>query len=469
MVRLQERVLDIIHRHGLIKKGDNVVAALSGGPDSACLLHILFSLAGRLDFRVYAIHINHMLRGAESDADEQYAGELCQSLHIPFRPVRVDIGELSRNRRMSLEEAGREVRYEEFGKYADEIGAAAIAVAHNRNDQAETVLMHLLRGSGLDGLAGMEFRRGRIIRPLLDTDRREILDYCREQGLTPRTDSTNLKDDFTRNKIRLKLIPYIDENFDADITSALCRVSRLAGTDGDFLDGCARKEYEQAVAETGGDFVKLRLDALKSLHPALLGRVLRFAAGGLRGGLQGIESKHVEILADLVRRGRTGPAVQLPGGLRARRSYGLIKLFLEKSEDGAVRFSHEIPVPGHAFVAELDLTVAAEILEKPPAVDKYGRLEYNSMVQLFDYGLLTGGINIRNREAGDVFKPLGSNGAKKLKKFLIDAHVPREQRDQIPVIASGSEVVWLAGIKISDKFKVTENTKFILKLEICKN
>ena len=412
-----------------------------------------------------------MLRGAESDADEQYVRGLCESLGIPLRAVRVDVGELSRHRRLSLEEAGREARYGEFGKYADEIGAAAVAVAHNRNDQAETVLMHILRGSGLAGLTGMEFRRGRIIRPLLDTDRQEIMDYCVEQKLAPRIDSTNLDTDFTRNKIRLKLIPYIDEIFDADITAGLCRISRLAGMDEDCLDGYARREYELSVAEDGKDYVTLRLDALKRLHPALLGRVLRHAVAGLKGGLKGIESKHVEILAGLVQKGRTGPVVQLPGGLRAGLSYGLLKIYLEKNERAAVHFNRKIEVPGHTFVPELTLNVRAEIIEaeKASTVDKRGRLEYNSMVQFFDYGLLKEGINIRNREAGDVFKPLGSNGTKKLKEFLIDVKIPREIRGEIPVIASDSEVVWLAGFKISDKFKVTENTKFILKLEILKN
>ena len=469
MSQLLKKVLETITSHKLVKNGDAVLAAVSGGPDSVCLLHVLFSLSGELGISLFAIHINHMLRGSESDADEQYAKVLCGKLGIPIRSVSVDISELSRSRGISLEEAGREARYAEFEKYADETGAAVIAVAHNRNDQAETVLMHILRGSGLTGLSGMGLRRGRVIRPLLETNRSEIDEYCREQKLEPRIDSTNLKEDFTRNRVRLKLIPFINSNFEVDLTGSLCRISKLAGQDSSYLEKCAEEEYAASLVKAGSDFIQLKLEALKRLHPAIMSRVLRLSLQKLTGSLKGIESIHMDILSDLVYQGGTGPVVQLPRNIRAGISYGILKIYLEKEEKPASVFNRKIQVPGQTLVKEITSVIKAEILEKSAEIDKYGKLGYNSMTQFFDYDLLKEGINIRNRAAGDIFKPYKSNGTKKLKEFFIDSKIPRDLRDEIPVIAIGNEVVWVAGFKISDKFKLTENTKSVLKLEIFKN
>lgn len=466
MSQLHEKVLETIISNGLIKNGDAVLAAISGGPDSVCLLHVLYTLSKELNISLSAIHINHMLRGAESDADEHYVKELCEGLGIPIRSVSVDISELSRSRGISLEEAGREARYAEFDKYADETGSTVIAVAHNRNDQAETVLMHILRGSGLTGLSGMGFRRGRVIRPLLETNRSEIEEYCHEQRLKPRTDSTNLKEDFTRNRVRLNLIPYINANFDIDVTGSLCRISKLAGLDNNYLEKCADEEYDVIVEKTGTDFIHFKLESLRRLHPAIMGRVLRLALQKLAGSLKGIESVHVDLLADLILEGKTGPVIQLPRNLRAGISYGILKIYIKKEEKPASPFNQNIEVPGQTFVKELALTIKAEIVEKSTEVDKCGKLGYNSMVQFFDYDLLKEGINIRNRMAGDIFRPYKSNGTKKLKEFFIDSKIPRDLRSDIPVIAIGNEVVWVAGYKISDKFKLTENTKSVLKLEI---
>lgn len=469
MSQLYEKVLETITDHELVKSGDAVLVAVSGGPDSACLLHILFSLSEELGIRLFAIHINHMLRGSESDADEQYVKELCGRLGITIRTVSVDISVLSKSLGLSLEEAGREARYAEFEKYADEIGAAVIAVAHNRNDQAETVLMHILRGSGLTGLSGMGLKRGRVIRPLLEINRSEIDEYCCEQKLEPRIDSTNLKEDFTRNRVRLKLIPYINSNFDTDVTGSLCRISKLADLDNGYLVQCADEQYDASLDNVGSDFIHLKLETLRRLHPAIMSRVLRLSLQKLTGSLKGIESIHVDILSGLVLEGRTGPVVQLPRNIRAGISYGILKIYINREEKPACVFNRRIQVPGQTLVNEIASIVKAEIMEMSYEVDKYGKLGYNSMVQVFDYDLLKEGINIRNRMAGDIFKPIKSNGTRKLKEFFIDNKIPREIRDEIPVIAIGNEVIWVAGFKISDKFKLTENTKSVLKLEIINN
>ena len=227
MQEMLDKVVEAIKRYKLIENGDKIVTGVSGGPDSVCLLHVLHVLAGKMNIKVFAIHINHMLRGSESDADEAFTREICSKMGINLRSLAFDINEVSRKERISLEEAGRETRYREFQRFADEIGAARIAVAHNKNDQAETILMNLFRGTGLQGLTGMDYIRGRIIRPLLSITRHEIERYCEENSLGYRIDSSNLKGDFTRNRIRLELIPEINKSFGTDLTESINRMALL--------------------------------------------------------------------------------------------------------------------------------------------------------------------------------------------------------------------------------------------------
>lgn len=231
------RILDTIKKNGIIKKGDRVVVGVSGGPDSVCLLHVLWRLRKDFDLYIVAVHINHMLRGSESCRDENYVKSLCSELEIELQSICVDIKKVSKEKNMSLEEAGREERYRHFEIVADSVGASRIAVAHNKNDQAETVLMNIIRGSGLDGLKGMDYIRGRIIRPLLDIERNEIEAYCRENSLNPITDSSNLEDIYSRNKIRLNVIPYIDTLFGCNFVKSVDRLNRLVKDDIDFIDG----------------------------------------------------------------------------------------------------------------------------------------------------------------------------------------------------------------------------------------
>ena len=446
-----------------------MVVGVSGGPDSVCLLHILHSLADQLDINIHAVHINHMLRAEEALADEVFTTTLCKELGIPLSVVQVNVAELAKKRGMSIEEAGREARYHEFGRYAHNIGAAKIAVAHNRNDQAETVMLHIIRGAGTAGLAGMEYRRGEVIRPLLNIARKEIELYCREAALSPRTDSSNLTGEFARNRVRLELFPYMNKSFGADITESLCKLSTHASDDNHYLEQHAVEAYEEALITKSTEMVSLKLEQLQKLHPAMLFRVLKQSVSDAAGSSKGIGSVHYRALIDLISTGRTGSRAELPGGIRAAVSYGTFKLFLDEIPQNQVvqkplPFAIGLVLPGITNVHELDAVVITSI-EESSLLDKYIGIGYNSFVQFFDYESLKRGINIRNRQDGDVFKPIRSNGTKKLKEYFIDGKIPRELRDNIPLICIDNEIVWVVGYKISDKFKVTENTKSILKIE----
>lgn len=469
--QFQQKILDTIMSNHLIEQGDAVVVGVSGGPDSICLLHVLHALSGRLEIRLHAVHINHMLRAEEAQIDEEFTSGICNELGIPLSVVHADVAAMAKKLGMSIEEAGREVRYREFEKAAAGIGATKIAVAHNRNDQAETVMMHIIRGTGIAGLVGMEYKRGAVVRPLLNIYRKEIEQYCAAAGLSPKTDSTNLRSEFTRNKIRLELLPYINKSFGADITESLCRLSEHAAQDNHYLEQCALEAYKECLATKSAGQVSLKLQQLRKLHMVILGRVLKQAVCDAAGSSNGIGSVHYAILSELAAKGNTGARAELPGGIGAVVSYGSLNIYSseylqeqKKVSQNSLPFEVCLAVPGNTPVLELDAVIKTYV-EKVIDVDKYGRMYYNSFVQFFDYDSLKKGINIRNRRNGDIFKPLKSNGTKKLKEYFIDNKIPRELRDKIPLICIDNEIVWVVGYKISDKFKVTENTKIVLIME----
>ena len=466
--QFRQKIRNTILEHRLTEKGCGVVVGVSGGPDSVCLLHVLHSLSEDLDIKLTAVHVNHMLRGEEALADELYTAELCEKLGISMFTVKANVRAIAEKSGMSVEEAGREVRYREFRRRAEAVGASRIAVAHNRNDQAETVMMHIIRGTGTTGLSGMEYRRGNVIRPLLGTSRNEIERYCVEAGLHFRTDSTNLKCEFSRNRIRLELFPYIEEKFGADIVESLCRLSDHAAQDDGFLRRCAATAYEKCRTQKETGRVCLNLEQLGTLDPAILARVFRQAVTDAAGSCSGVGDVHYTALAELAKKGNTGMRAELPGGLKAEVSYGIIKIYTGHTTYAGraetISFGKNIAVPGTTEIPELGASVKSFVYNAGE-VDKSIRMGYNSFVQIFDYDGLSGGIHIRNRREGDIFKPVGSTGTKKLKKYFIDKKIPREMRGRIPLVCIGGEVIWIIGHKISDKFKVTENTKSILKLE----
>jgi tRNA(Ile)-lysidine synthase len=467
---LKTEVLNTIKENNLINKNDSVILGVSGGPDSVCLLHVLHSMADIFNMKIFAFHLNHMLRGEESDKDEQYVRKLCGLMGIPLTVESCDVKGFASQKGISIEEAGRELRYAKFKEAAVRKGASKIAVAHNRNDQAETIIMNILRGTGLDGLKGMEYRNGEIIRPLLSIDRKSIEEYCRANSLNYRIDSSNLKTDYTRNKVRIELIPYIDRIMGIDCSLNIFRMALLLKDDQDFIEKAAKSFYEQCKAKSAENEVSIDILVFEKYHPAMQKRVLRNAFFELTGSLKGIESIHVNDAVKLALEGRTGAIIHLPRNIRVSKSYGLLKISSGKKNERAAEFRKNIIIPGdtHIDIGGQNIILKAFKEKRMEDIEVPYNIRYNSLEQVFDYDKVKMGINIRNREQGDVFKPLKSNGTKKLKKYLIDKKIPVELRDKIPLIAQGNEIIWIIGYGISDKFKVTENTKTVLRLKYIK-
>lgn len=456
------KVLDLIKKNSMINNGDSIVVGVSGGPDSVCLLHVLWRLREELNLRIVAVHINHMLRGSESDRDEEYVKSLCEKMNIELQALRIDIKKISKEKNQSLEETGRDERYRHFGIIADNIGASKIAVAHNKNDQAETVLMNIIRGSGLDGLKGMDYVRGRIIRPLLDVERSEIETYCEVNKLNPITDSSNLDNIYSRNKIRLNVIPYIDSLFDCNLVKSIDRMNRLIKDDIDFIDNKINKMYYTSVLKKESEEVELLLGKIKNMHVAAKRRIIRKSINEVKGNVKGIESIHIENILEMIDNGKVGSKLCLPG-IKVGRTYDSIRFYMKEKQPDVFDFNVGLIIPGKTEMGggrhSFETTIISDF-----NINEYKPVKGSSNIQFFDYDKLPQGINIRKRKEGDYFRPVNSKGTKKLKEFFIDSKVPREIRDSIPLVAKESEIIWIVGYKISDKFKVTENTKRVLKI-----
>lgn len=458
-------VREAIKKNNLIPAGSVVIAGVSGGPDSVCLLHVLSILKHELGIRIEAVHINHMLRGKESDGDEEYVRQLCGKLEVPVHIEKCDIVKIAAERGMSIEEAGRDVRYETFRKVAKQTGADSICVAHNMNDQAETVLMNILRGSGLEGLKGMEYRNGSIVRPLLEISRSRIEQYCIKEELKPRIDSSNLETQYTRNIIRLKLLPYIKGLMNTAPETALSKMASILSADNEYLEKCADEAFGAVLTDEDPTALTLDAKALAAMHEAISSRVIRKCILRTAGTLKGIGREHITAVKELAGSGRTGALICLPLGVRVAKSYDTVQLFLKENRMMMPPVDISITIPGETEIPGRGITVNTSVLEPGNAADEIFA-KRDSLVQYFDYEAAEKGIRIRNRRDGDRIKPLGFSGTKKLKSYFIDKKIPRTQRDGILLLAADNDIIWIIGHEKGDKYKVTENTAKVLAVEV---
>lgn len=465
---LKQLVLKTIKSKELINYGEGVIVGISGGYDSVCLLHVLYSISNELGIKIYPVHVNHMLRGEEALRDENFVKSFCSTLGLEVYVKHIDVARKAKLEKTSLEEAGRNARYEAFSLVAEEYGASKIAVAHSRNDQAETILMRICRGTGLEGIRGMEYKRDNIIRPLLDVDRLQIEEYVNGIGIEAVTDSSNLHTDYFRNRIRLNVIPVINEASGLDITENLLRLSKIVVAEDDYLRYNSELYYQKAVLSEKRMYTELDLNVLTEMHQAVRLRVLRIAVEKTCGTLNGFEYIHMNKIDSLIEDGRTGAQIDLPHSMAVVRTYNSLIL----KEQGKVlqkQFEKVLQIPGDTEIQNEGIIVKTEILQFKSIKNcrEFINCNEKAHTKFIDLDKLTSSgenILLRNRRDGDVFKPLKSNGTKKLKEYFIDNKVPRDIRDMIPLLALDKEVVWIVGNKISDNYKVTDNTRTVLKI-----
>jgi tRNA(Ile)-lysidine synthase len=450
-----------ISEQHLIASGDHIVLGLSGGPDSLCLLHVLTELRKELGFSLSCLHLNHLMRGEQAREDVQWLTAHCKSLSVSLTVEVCDVEARARLEKRTVEEAGRQARQEAlFARAREEeaqcCGSVRVALAHNRDDQAETVLLRILRGTGVHGLSAMEYcRADGLIRPLLDTSRKEVEAYCDEKGLSPRWDSTNASTAFTRNRLRLELIPLLEAQFNSNIREGLVRLSDNAREDDRCLSHLAMQQTASArTPEKGGGAgadLAFPMAELASMDPAVGKRVVRLLFD--RIGLQeDIASVHLAALWKALEKGDTGTVIEFPGGYRTEISYGDL---LFKHVDLDASFDAD---PAWDFV---QLRLPAAEAPDPKTLPLHQALLDADKVER-----LGAPLNVRTRLPGDRIWPLGGPGTKKLQDHFVDAKVPKNLRDRIPLICCDSEILWICGGTVSEKVKVTPLTQRMILLEI---
>ena len=474
--KTEARVLEFIREHHMADGGDGVLAAVSGGADSVCLLLVLAELKKKLGIRLCAFHLNHGLRGPEADRDEMFTKDLCSELGIPCVTAHEDVAAFAGESGMSEEEAGRYLRYRHLEEQAKRLSCSRIAVAHHKDDGVETVLMNLFRGSGLTGLGGIRPVRGTIIRPLLCLRRQEIEEYLKGRGRSWCEDSTNRTGDYQRNRIRNDLVPWVKEHVNSQAEEHILRVSALAAQADEYFAGQAEillsEGRRNGMPENGiwTEIFDCQPDIIKTyLVRALIGQ----AAGGQRD----ISSRHLEAVLDLGGPGK-GTEADLPYGIKVRRGYDLLTVSVcgrtPSGETGAGE--HDSPA---AYM------VPPECLKnggQPPILFQSGDWELtfrrfpvekdlefpkNQYTKWFDYDKIRDALFVRTRKDGDYFQISGGK-TKILRRYLIDQKIPEEERSRIPLLAEGNHILWVIGYRISEYYKISDMTENILEVKFCK-
>ncbi len=448
----------------MIQDGDGVVVGFSGGPDSTALLHLFYSFKERYNIGLAAAHLNHKFRPGDAERDAEYAEDFCRKRDIPCVVRTIDVTDMAAREGLSAEQAGRKARYDLFNEVMRDNGLNKIAVAHNEDDQVETVLMRLIRGAGVSGLGGIRPLRGNIIRPLLEAPRFLIEEYCERNGLEPVTDKTNFLPIYFRNKIRLELLPYLRENYNKSIDRALLDMADILRNEDRCLDDIAADKFYGLLLSVDRNRIKFPIDALTNLPIALRRRVLRKGVEHLLGDIDNLELVHIQKICGLLEAAKTGKQLNLPRGLVAGIEYDCFFLALGEPGGDGLEAAYRMKIPGKTDIPEIKGEIEATII----STEAYKREVNNTKNNwaFLDFEKTGGTLTIKGREAGDKFVPLGMKGTKKLKDFFIDEKVPKHKRDLVPIIRNELGIVWIGGYRIDERFKVSKDTSQVLKLEL---
>ena len=460
----------------------SLVVAVSGGPDSMALLHALLHLRARLGLSLRGAHLDHGLRGDAGAADAAFAANAFDSAGIPCDVEKADVAAHRAAHRLSLEQAAREVRYAFLARVYREHGADAVALGHTSDDQAETILMHVVRGSGLTGLRGMEARSARrvegtevrFVRPLLDVTRADTEAYCRALGLRPRMDESNRSPDFTRNRVRAELLPLLEE-LNPSVRDALLRLSTAAARELSYLDGEVDRLWQDA-AEVGQDRVALDRRTISRLPTALRSHALRRAVAAVKGDLDGVHLRHADDMMRLLK-GPAGRAIDLPGGLRFHVGYDeaiVARADADLCPLPRLEGEHALTAPGETRVGAW--RIAVRLVDRPDddalrrsgdgvAGDTAGGPPAVSLARM-SRRAVESGLVLRTRRPGDRFQPLGAPGHKKLQDFMVDAKIPASWRDRVPLVVTPRGIAWVVGWRIAEWSRVTPEDRQVVEISL---
>ena len=483
------KVINFINTHHMIEAGDLVAVGVSGGADSVCLLHLLQRMSKEISCRLVAVHVDHGVR-AESATDAAYVEQLCREMGIPFYLQKVDMNGYAKEHGLSAEEAGRQLRYAAFeealNKYNQGKEACKIAVAHNANDRAETMLFHVFRGSGIRGLQSIRPVRENIIRPILCLEREEIERYLAEEHLEYRQDSTNEEDTYTRNKIRHHILPYAEREICPGAVTHMGELADILAETEHYLEGQTERIYEMYVEEVGSEELpvagirpeeKMRClsvqgEQLLSEDPVMYKRVLLACMERLAPYRKDITGQHIADIVKLLT-SKGSKELSLPYGIKAYKEYDRLILcqntdggFYRVGHDKATDRQYEVEPPTDIFVPNVG-TYAFTLVENNVFFhENQQNIPENRYTKWFDYDKITTTLLLRTRKQGDYITIDKALHTKSVKQYMIDVKIPKMHRDNMYILADGAHVLWIPGYRISERYKVDENTRHILQVQL---
>lgn len=460
------RVRAFISRHDLLSPGETLVVGISGGADSVCLLYLLLELQKELAIKLHLAHLDHQLRGTDSAADAGYVADLARRLNVPATIEKRDVAAYKEKCHCSLEEAARQARHKFFAHVAVQAGAQKVALGHTRDDQVETILMHILRGSGTLGLRGLEPLRKEpdtvtIIRPLLEVTREETTFFCSARHIEARSDASNFSLAFLRNRLRLELLPCL-RKYNPGVDHALLHLAEISSADTAFIEENARRIWKK-IAREEQEAVYLDKNTLLQLPVAMQRQLLKMAIASVLGNTRDIEIKHIESIRQLAL-GQTGKHLSLPHKLVCRSSYREIAFFRSSCpllpwpcpfsplpEETVIKIPGETVLPGWRIMSSI--------------IPKQIANSIGPFVAELNYDKAGNKLLVRRRRPGDRFQPLGMSTTKKLQDFMVDVKIPLHWREYVPLVCSHEHILWVAGWRIDERYKITADTRQILRLE----
>ena len=457
-MHLERRFLESVENHGFLKRGDSVLVALSGGPDSTALLYLLNGIRDVFELKLAAAHLDHSIR-AESSRDREFCRDLCRGLKIRFYSRRIDIAKIAKRDGSNIEETGRKARYDYLNSLSANYGYKKIATGHTMDDNAETVLFNLIRGAGLTGLRGIPAKRGNIIRPLIGFKKHELVNWLQYNKIKYMTDRTNRSVKYSRNRIRLRILPEMGK-INPGIVESFSRFSRIISEDIELIESAGVLVYEKALLSEDNSKIVLDLRELlgydKNLEKAAIREAFRRLTGDRRTPSFDSFARIITTIS-----GKSGGKSPLGSGIWIQKSQNRVSLFKEK----AVRSSGEaisLVIPGITSIEGCDLKLVTS-LKKRGEVES---LKTSPTVALLDYGRIQN-PKVRFRKDGDRIRPFGMKGTRLLSDLFIDRKIPVFERGRIPLVVSGRKIAWVAGLAASDDFKVGPSTEMILRIELC--
>ena len=478
MLQLRKQVAGVIREYDLFSANDRILIGVSGGPDSVALLSLIHNTSRTNPpySEIFIAHLDHSIRGAESDEDERFVTALAERYGVPLITEKRDIVEIARERKISLEEAARDERYKFFESVAEKAGASVIAVGHNADDNAETILHRIIRGTGITGVSGIRPKRKltsisavSLVRPLLFTWRKDITAYLEEEDLSYRIDSTNIETDKLRNRIRLELIPHIEENYNAKIKKSLATLGETALQNSDYLEAKAKALFDDVLIniEASLETIALDINRLRESPQILQQMIIKEAIVRLDIPLKKLSNRNYKDILNTINSKKRSVNSVVKEYLNIRREGNELLLSKNKYcvEEIHVLIETEIEVPGVTELVDMNCRVRMEIREIENGFLEEFKQNKTNYEEAVDFDKVSMPLTVRTRKPGDRFQPLGSRGVKKIKDFFIDNKVSVMERDTVPIVTMNGVPIWIVGFRIDDRIRVSEETTNLLVMK----